>query len=112
MEWRAVADRRLRRAPPNGGFILLWVAFDVGGTFTDIALYDGATHRATVTKVPTLIGQRASSVVEGIRDLLKEAGRAPRDISRVIYGTTLATNTLVERNGARVGLLTTAGFRD
>jgi N-methylhydantoinase A len=51
-------------------------------------------------------------VVEGIREVLDGLGRTTRDVTWVLYGTTLATNTLVERNGARVGLVTTAGFRD
>ena len=91
---------------------MIWIAFDVGGTFTDIVLYDAATHRTHVTKVPTLPPQPAAGVVEGIQELLDGIGRTTRDITRVLYGTTLATNTLVERNGARVGLITTAGFRD
>jgi len=86
------------------------LAVDIGGTFTDLALeHDGA--RST-TKVLTTPSAPEQGVMTGIRTILRAAGLAPADISIVIHGTTLATNALIERKGARTALVTTEGFRD
>lgn len=88
----------------------LRVAADIGGTFTDIAVEDG-TRRWSV-KVPTTHGAPERGVLEGVGKALAEAGRTLSDVSLVVHGTTLATNALIERKGARTALLTTEGFRD
>ncbi|HXG04551.1 MAG TPA: hydantoinase/oxoprolinase family protein [Candidatus Binatia bacterium] len=85
---------------------------DIGGTFTDLVLVDEATGAVHVGKVLTTAKDPAHGVEHGIQALLDEAGRRPADVSAVVHGTTLATNALIERKGARTGLLTTAGFRD
>jgi N-methylhydantoinase A len=79
---------------------------DVGGTFTDLVVADDAGVR--VAKVPSTPHDQA----EGIHDGLARLGAAPADLARFAHGTTVATNTVLERDGARVVLVTTAGFRD
>jgi N-methylhydantoinase A len=86
------------------------LAVDIGGTFTDLALeHGGARHTAKVLTTPAAPEQ---GVMRGVAAILRAAGLAPADISIVIHGTTLATNALIERKGARTALITTEGFRD
>jgi N-methylhydantoinase A len=86
------------------------LAADIGGTFTDIVLEDGRKRWSgkvlTTTHAPEL------GVIEGIRLVLADSGLSPRDIAVFIHGTTLATNALIERKGARTAFITTEGFRD
>ena len=84
------------------------VGIDVGGTFTDLTAVDDATGRVVVTKVPSRPRNEAAAVLDGLAAL----GIAPRDVRRLVHGTTVGTNAVLERRGARVALLTTAGFRD
>jgi N-methylhydantoinase A len=85
----------------------LVVGVDVGGTYTDLFLFDEATGQARVGKVPSMRGQEATGFADGIM------GLAPLPaISAIVHGTTVGTNALLERKGARAGLITTAGFRD
>ena len=83
------------------------VGVDVGGTFTDLIAYgrDGALHSA---KVPSIPGEQW----RGVLDALASLGVAPESIGAFVHGTTIATNALLERKGARTGLVTTEGFRD
>ena len=83
---------------------------DIGGTFTDVALERG-TDRYTA-KVLTTIGAPEEGVLSALREVMGEAGAAPADVRVIIHGTTLATNALIERKGAKTALLTTEGFRD
>jgi len=86
------------------------LAVDIGGTFTDLALeHDG---RRTTIKVLTTPAAPEQGVMVGVRDILRTSGVSPGDIAIVIHGTTLATNAVIERKGARTALLTTQGFRD
>jgi len=91
---------------------MLWVGFDVGGTFVDIIAFDTDTGRFHFLKHRSSRRQAAASVRDGLALLLKETDKSPETIGRLAHGTTLVTNILVERTGARVGVLTTAGFRD
>src|SRR5437867_13145168 len=84
------------------------VGIDVGGTFTDLTVVDEATGRVVVTKVPSQPRNEAAAVLAGLQAL----GIADRDVRRLVHGTTVGTNAILERRGARVALLTTAGFRD
>src|SRR2546426_12082540 len=84
------------------------VGIDVGGTFTDLSAVDEATGRVVVTKVPSDPRDEAAAVLAGLRAL----GIAGHDVRRLVHGTTVGTNTVLERRGARVAILTTAGFRD
>ncbi|MGA7262162.1 MAG: hydantoinase/oxoprolinase family protein, partial [Stellaceae bacterium] len=83
---------------------------DIGGTFTDVALEaDGRRYSAKILTTPEA-PERA--VLEAIGTVLREAALAPADLSIIIHGTTLATNAIIERKGAKTALLTTEGFRD
>ncbi len=83
---------------------------DIGGTFTDVVLE--AEGRTFSTKTPTTHAAPEDAIIEGMLKVCAEARRGPADIDRVIHGTTLATNALIERRGAKTALITTAGFRD
>ena len=86
------------------------LAVDIGGTFTDLALeHDG---RRVTTKVLTTPAAPEKGVMEGVQAILAQAGLAAADIAILIHGTTLATNAVIERKGARTALITTEGFRD
>ncbi len=86
------------------------LAVDIGGTFTDLAVErDGERWTAKVLTTPHA---PEKGVLEGIGVVLGRAGLAPADIALVIHGTTLATNAVIERKGAKTALLTTEGFRD
>lgn len=88
------------------------LGIDIGGTFTDLVAFDPASGRAHVWKESTTPDDPARGVMTGIRSLLGAHNIAPRDIGRVVHATTLFTNALIERKGARTGLITTAGFGD
>jgi N-methylhydantoinase A len=83
---------------------------DVGGTFTDLVLTETTSGRTTIrlAKVPTTLPNQA----EGVLAAIEAAGVAPRDLDLVVHGTTATTNAVLERKTARVGLVTTRGFRD
>src|SRR6266699_1102538 len=84
---------------------------DVGGTFTDLLLVHdetGAQHRV---KTPSTPGDPAQGVLIGVRRICAESGVPPEELSYVMHGTTVATNALLEAKGARVGLITTKGFK-
>lgn len=85
---------------------------DIGGTFTDLVLVDDAGGLFQVGKVLTTPTAPADAVIEGTVKVLDEAGVDPADVATVIHGTTLFTNALIERKGARTALITTRGFRD
>jgi N-methylhydantoinase A len=86
------------------------VGVDIGGTFTDIALeFKG---RSSSAKILTDHAAPERAVIEGLGQVTAMAGVAPAEIETLIHGTTLATNALIERRGARTALVTTAGFRD
>ena len=86
------------------------LAVDIGGTFTDLALELGGA-RATL-KVLTTQAAPEQGVIDGVPRILSAAGVQAADIGIVIHGTTLATNAIIERKGAKTALITTAGFRD
>ncbi|MCY3620479.1 MAG: hydantoinase/oxoprolinase family protein [Gammaproteobacteria bacterium] len=86
------------------------LAVDIGGTFTDIVL-ENADRRVT-TKVLTTHAEPAHGVMDGLAQVLDEAGTEPNAIGVVLHGTTLATNALIERRGAKTVLVTTEGHRD
>ncbi len=86
------------------------LAVDIGGTFTDIALEIGA--RRITTKTLTTSRAPEEGVLAGIDRVLAEAAIAPEEVGIIIHGTTLATNALIERKGARTALIVTEGFRD
>lgn len=87
------------------------IAVDIGGTFTDVVLLaaDEATHSC---KVSSTTERPEEAVAAGIRRLLAEAGVAAADVAAVLHGTTVGSNALLQKTGARCGLITTRGFRD
>lgn len=84
------------------------VGVDVGGTFTDVIMIDGNTGTFRTAKVPTTVDDRARGFLQGIRAV----DLAPTSIDWLVHGTTVGTNAVLERKGARCGLITTRGFRD
>lgn len=83
---------------------------DIGGTFTDVVLEAGG--RLHSTKVLTTYAAPEDAILEGMERVCRKAGLSPAALTRIIHGTTLATNALIERRGARTALITTEGFRD
>ncbi|MCZ6633903.1 MAG: hydantoinase/oxoprolinase family protein [bacterium] len=90
----------------------LTLAIDIGGTFTDLVMLDSVSQALTVSKVLTTYPDPAQGVLDGVRALFDTSEVDPGRVGRMIHGTTLVTNTLIERKGARTGLITTEGFRD
>jgi N-methylhydantoinase A len=88
------------------------IGVDVGGTFTDFVLHDPARNLVATGKRLTTPDDPSEAIVAGIARLLEETGLKPGDLQYVVHGTTLVTNTIIERTGCKVGLLTTDGFRD
>ncbi len=84
------------------------VAVDIGGTFTDLVAYDGDNHSVVFTKSPTTYG----NFLAGVLDCFAKAKLEPHLTTFLNHGTTLVINSLIERKGAKTGLLTTLGFRD
>ncbi len=85
---------------------------DVGGTFTDLIYVDDEAGKILVHKIPTTPEDPSSGTVRGVRELTEQAGESPGALDQVFHGTTIATNIVIEHNGARVGLVTTEGYRD
>lgn len=86
------------------------LSIDVGGTFTDFALLSGA--QVHTLKIPTTPSAPEVAIIDGARRLIESAGHFPQEVAAVVHGTTLATNAIIERRGARTALITTEGFRD
>ncbi|OGL20902.1 MAG: hypothetical protein A3K12_17625 [Candidatus Rokubacteria bacterium RIFCSPLOWO2_12_FULL_71_19] len=88
------------------------IGIDVGGTFTDIALLDDARGRLHLFKVPTTPADPSEGALTGLAGVLERSGAAPDEVTAVGHGTTVATNAILQGRTARVGLITTEGFRD
>ena len=88
------------------------VGVDIGGTFTDLVLIDDATGERAIGKILTTPKDPSDAVEKGLAELLEREGIKASQIKTIIHGTTLVTNALIERKGARTALLTTEGFRD
>ena len=101
-----------RSSGPSGPARTLVAGADIGGTFTDICLLEPKTGRSTARKVLTTHRDPSEAVLAGLSAALAEQGLAPAGVAILVHATTLATNALIERNGARTGMLTTRGFRD
>jgi N-methylhydantoinase A len=87
------------------------VAVDIGGTFTDLALLDsqGVIHQGKISSTPD---DPSRAVVEGVELLLSELKVNPLEVAEVLHGTTVGSNTILQRTGAKTGLITTRGFKD
>ncbi|MED5408146.1 MAG: hydantoinase/oxoprolinase family protein [Pseudomonadota bacterium] len=97
-----------RRTTGQAGYRL---GADVGGTFTDILLIEESSGRSFTAKVPSTPADSSIGVLNGIERVCEQAGVSPADISHVMHGTTVATNTVLTASGARVGLVTTKGYK-
>jgi N-methylhydantoinase A len=86
------------------------IGVDIGGTFTDVVLECGAEQYST--KVLTTYAAPEDAIITGMHQVCEKAGVNPSQIEQIIHGTTLATNALIERRGAKTALITTEGFRD
>ena len=84
------------------------IGVDVGGTFTDILAFDEASGTVKVAKTPSTRGDQSIGFLEGILSVTDDLSA----VATIIHGTTVATNALLERKGAKTGIITTAGFRD
>src|SRR6185503_4555402 len=119
--WRASTALRCTTCtsacPPEAGIraavaFRYWLGIDIGGTFTDFSVFDTQTGTLTGLKVPSTPHEFAAAVRAGLVELAREHGIDPAEIGTVVHGTTIAVNTLIQRTGARLGLLVTDGFRD
>lgn len=90
----------------------LRIGIDVGGTFTDLFLFDDQTGKTLHHKLASTPDDPYRAPIQGLLELLGKANRAPEEIGFIGLGTTVGTNALLERKGAVTGLITTAGFRD
>src|SRR4051794_10972836 len=104
--------RCFSRAPRSSTMTVSYrVGVDIGGTFTDIVLLgsDGTIH---TKKISSSVDNYAHAIVKGLSEVFEESGMGGRDIEEIRHGTTVASNAILEHKGARVGLITTKGFRD
>jgi len=88
------------------------IGIDIGGTFTDLVLLNDTTGEFLFGKTLTTYDNPASGIITGIADLMSRAELHLDDIGMIVHGTTLVTNAVFERKGAKTGLITTRGFED
>ena len=88
------------------------IGVDVGGTFTDLIITDSYTQETDIHKVPTTPEDPSIGATEGIAELCQRSGIEPGAIDHVFHGTTIATNAVLEHEGARTGMITSEGYRD
>ncbi len=88
------------------------IGIDIGGTFTDFALFDDRRHEIVTHKSLTTPKAPEEAVLDGVLAVTKAAGIAPADVSMIVHGTTLVTNAVIERRGTPTAMIVTRGFRD
>jgi N-methylhydantoinase A len=88
------------------------VGIDIGGTFTDLLVYDPGAERFSIGKTLTTTDDPSRAVTEGLTATLRDAGLGPEVVRGIVHGTTLVTNAVIERKGVATALITTRGFRD
>lgn len=86
------------------------LGIDVGGTFTDLLLFNEETGELVMEKTPSTPSDQSVGIMNGIQKMVKAAGIKPEEIRLILHGTTVATNAVLEEKGALVGLITTKGF--
>ncbi|MCY4481527.1 MAG: hydantoinase/oxoprolinase family protein [Spirochaetaceae bacterium] len=91
---------------------MIRIGIDTGGTFTDLVAFDPGGDRLAFHKVATTPDDPARGIVRGASEIVAQVGARPDQVELLIHGTTVATNAVLQRAGARVALITTAGFRD
>lgn len=90
----------------------LRIGVDVGGTFTDLCMFDDRNQLLNIAKVPSTPSSPDRGVIDGVRRILSDTKCKAEDVEFFVHGTTIATNAIIEYKGAKVGLLVTEGFRD
>jgi N-methylhydantoinase A len=103
-----MTDAAMPQTGPQTGYASRMIGVDVGGTFTDVFVLDEATGAASVAKVATTRPDQSGGFLAGIARQVSDLG----GVSVVVHGTTAGTNALLERKGARIGVITTTGMRD
>src|SRR3984957_12368150 len=88
------------------------IGFDIGGTFTDFILLDEGRSEIRLHKCLTTPHDPSVGALQGLEELVDNAGIALSQVREIVHGTTLVTNALIERRGAKLGLITPEGFRD
>ncbi len=88
------------------------IGVDVGGTFTDVCMFDQNSGDVVAYKLPTTPRDPSEAISDGIRDILRINNVTPQDVAYLAHGTTVATNATLERKGSKTGIITTKGFRD
>lgn len=88
------------------------IGIDIGGTFTDFAIIEGGTGDVAIHKLLTTPRDPSIAVLDGIDSLLRQTGVSIADVTTIIHGSTLVTNAVIQRRGARTGMLVTKGFRE
>ena len=91
---------------------MLQLAFDIGGTFTDLVMLDDAKGDLRIWKVPTTPEAPERAVAQALGERIRDNAFDPSDVVSVLHATTVATNAILERKGSRTALITTEGFRD
>ncbi|MCA0043424.1 hydantoinase/oxoprolinase family protein [Celeribacter litoreus] len=90
----------------------LRIGIDVGGTFTDFVMADAETGKITLYKEPSTPDDPSRALIEGLDKFLAREGMAPQDVGGLMHGTTIGLNAIIQRRGARIGLIVTKGYRD
>ncbi len=90
----------------------LRIGVDVGGTFTDICVFEEESGTITIEKLPSTPKDSSEGIALGLSTILKKLGASGQDVVYLAHGTTVSTNTLIQHTGALTGLITTRGFRD
>ena len=88
------------------------IGVDVGGTFTDVVLFDTDNSETAIHKVPTTADDPSRGVMQGVVELCRNVGVDPSSVTHLYHGTTIATNAVLEYKGAVTGMITTKGYRD
>ena len=91
---------------------MILIGVDVGGTFTDVVVTDTESARTAIHKVPTTAENPALGVIRGLEEICARARVAPAEVAHLMHGTTIATNAVLEHDGATTGMVTTDGYRD
>lgn len=97
----------------RGGRILGYrIGIDVGGTFTDVCIFDEQSGKILIYKLSSTNKDPSTAIIDGINTIMEENNLLKSDINYLVHGTTVGTNAAIQRTGAKTGLLTTSGFRD
>ena len=88
------------------------IGVDVGGTFTEVCMFDESNGDVLVHKLPSTPSDPSQAIHDGIAQILELNDVKPADVSYLAHGTTVATNAAIERKGSKTALITTKGFRD